>query len=175
MARHARPSSPGSCLLEASSKLLPFGVAAATDTDCDATGGMAVQGTAALNPPPKEEDLAALAARVPWAAKFASANLDAPLWAGDMGKVCHKQDVDVLLQEIAKLTDSDPLSVRGNEFTSSWHNQEATELPAGACVAGDMTEDWGEAIAFTSSGGSQADLGVSRTLGSQDVLAAALN
>lgn len=131
------------------------------------------------SPPP---DAAALAAKFPWAAQFAGnlveKDLGQPLrvalWGdSEKGDGSKKEHLHQLFNEINKLSGEQDVSTgpptEGGDTASSFGVRQGSKLEDAG--VGELTEDWGGAVAFADS----VQFGNSRTLASEDILAAALH
>jgi len=156
-------------------------------------------GRSALQPPPPGEDqLAAFAARVPWAAKMANADLEQARWHGN-GSDDHRKDkqegLEVLFQELAKITSKDNkpedeklAASQGVAIEDTW--LKGTSNPkSGGCIDedgfgideedfgfgfdGNFTDTWGGAVACADTTQSNAFKNED-TLVPADILASAL-
>lgn len=116
-----------------------------------------------------------------WAAeaqsKFAEKDLSMskPLWGAPdrtAGSQKKKTNLNELFDEISKLTNQEEATIgpsAAEDTASSFLDRGGTVRPKEADL-GDMTEDWGDAVKFSDS----VQFGVSGSLASEDILAAAL-
>lgn len=132
--------------------------------------------------PPAGEDLAAFAARVPWAARFANADLGKPLWGGGEAdkREGRQEDLAELFQEIARLTDpasgnvvneGEP-ALAGELAASSYFVEAGQTSPQDFASQEELTDTWSGALACSGTAGTAAF--PTGSLASEDVLAAAL-